>query len=376
METITIYVVNIIIVLITPIIRKYNYKIISRRILSGNKVSDFIIFLFFTLIMSLRSLDVGVDTESYSRIYAIIGNSESYFNAVKNAPLSAPLYVLLCRVLFRISPDPQILITVTAILINIGLFKFIKKASTNSTESALVWIGLTLFYFSMNGSRQCLSIVIALNAIYYLAMDWKSIKGWILFAIAVGIHSTSIFLIVALLGVVLANKIQNNWMTLIVSTIISAIISVAFSTGINLFLRLFPWYSLYTSGESHYSVFISNGGGRIIILYLFLLAIVFLWALKARKRNINDDYFNSRMLPAVVFCCVFGIINCRNELLNRMLWYYLGIFVNFIPSTFSKYNKSVGTLMRWVGITVLLIYSIISVIENQNGVMPYSFFWS
>lgn len=376
MKSITIYFVNIILVFITAITRKYNYKIISRRALSGKVVSDFIICLSFTLIMALRSLDVGVDTGSYSRIYSIIGNSGSYLNALKNAPLKAPLYVLLCHGLNRISSDPQILLVVTAILINIGLFQFIKQTSPNSTESSLVWIGLTFFYFSMNGSRQCLAVVIALNAIYYLAVDWKSIKGWVLFVVAIGIHSTSMFLIVALLGIVLVNTMKDNWMIFNVSIIISVIISAAFFVGVKFFLKLFPWYSMYTSGGSQYSVFLSNGNGRIIILYLFLLVIVFLWSVKARKTNINDDYFNSRMLPAVVFCCVFGILNCQNELINRLLWYYLGIFVSFVPSMFSKYNKYAKTLLTWGVLTLLLVYSIISVMENQNGIMPYSFFWS
>lgn len=375
-KTITIYVINIIVILITAIIRKHNYKIVSMGALSGNTFSNFIICLTFTLIMALRSSNVGVDTGSYSRIYAIIGNSGSYFDALKNAPLSAPLYILFCRGLFRITADPQILIAVTAILINIGLIKFIKKASPNTTESALVWIGLTLFYISMNGSRQCLSAVIALNGIYYLAMDWKSIKGWVLFVVAMGIHTTSIFLIIALLGIVLVNKIKDNFMILIFSTIISGIISVAFFYGVKIILKIIPRYSMYTTGGSQYSVFLNNGSGRIIILYLLLLVIVFLWTLKAKKNNINDDYFNSRMLPAVVFCCIFGIINSRNELLNRMLWYYLGIYVSFIPSMFLKYNKSTRIIIRLGVLTVLLVYSIISVMENQNGILPYSFFWS
>ena len=81
------------------------------------------------------------------------------------------------------------------------------------------------------------------------------------------------------------------------------------------------------------------------------------------------------VLPALLFGAIFGIINSKNELINRLLWYYLGIYVLCIPSVLSKYKKFERLILTVGVVAVLLTYSIISLRENQNGVVPYSFFW-
>jgi len=370
-----IYIVNIFIILLAALLKTKNYIFLSRKRISGNEIAMLFIFVSFSLIMGSRSYNVGVDTSPYTRIYTIIANSGSYFDAINNAPLTAPIYVLLCWLVSRVSSDPQLWIFVSAIALNFALIRFIKKTSSDASTSAFVWIGLTLFYCSMNGNRQCISLTIALNAIYYLTQDLKNKKGWILFVISVGIHTTAIFFGLAILGIKLADKIQDSKILFFISTIFSAVLAIGYSSGVKLFLHFFPRYSLYTSGESKYSIFVGNGGGRIVLLYIFLFCIVILWVSKVTKKGTDKDSFNQHMLPAVIFGSVFGIINCRNELINRMLWYYLALYISFVPSVILKFRKE-KMLIRWGIIAVLVAYSFISVLENQNGVMPYSFFWS
>ena len=84
---------------------------------------------------------------------------------------------------------------------------------------------------------------------------------------------------------------------------------------------------------------------------------------------------NKKMLPAVIFCSVFGAFNCKNELINRMLWYYLALFIVFIPNLLYKCRKTQRTLLGAGIIFVLLVYSFLSLRENQNGVVPYVPFW-
>lgn len=374
MIRITIYIINILIVMFMIVIRKNNYNFGNQRFRTGDEMASVFIFISFTLIMAMRSLNVGVDTSPYSRIYTIICNSDSFIGALKKAPLSAPIYVLMCRGLSYISNDPQFLIIVSSILVNIGLFIFIKRTKADTALSSIVWIGLTLYYCSMNGNRQCISVVIALNAIIYLSENIKSLKGWGLFIVSIGIHATALFFIIAILGTLLAKKINNNKITFLISTIISVVITVIFTGTVKVFLRIFPRYSLYTSGNSQYSIFSSSGGGRIIILYLFLFAIIVLWILQAKKKMIEQDKFNAFILPAVVFCTVFGAINCRNELINRILWYYLALFVSFVPSTIIKSRGNQKKIISFIIVSILIAYSLLSLMENQNGVMPYTFF--
>lgn len=372
----TIYIINVLFVICLRTVYSSNFKFGEKHIIKGRRMYAIIICLMFSLLMSLRNISVGVDTAPYSRIFAIIGSSGSLKQAFSQAPLTAPVYVLLCWLLYHVSSDPQILTFASSLFIIIGFFKFIEKASDDIVTSCNCWIGLTMLYASMNGTRQFMAIVLVLNALYYLAENFKSVKGWVLLILAIGIHSTAIFSFIAILGIVLANKLKENKLIFITSVIVSGLVSVGFSRVLPYVIRLIPRYAMYTNGISEYNILVNSGGGRIILLYLFLLAITILWVFSSRKGNVENDAFNSRMLPAVVFGSVFGIFNAKNELMNRMLWFYISIFVTFIPSTIKKYRGNTRRVIEYGILIGLYIYSFISLAENQNGVVPYIFFWN
>ncbi|MCB7320746.1 EpsG family protein [Lacrimispora sp. 210928-DFI.3.58] len=369
-----VYIINIAVITVLGLISRVEFRI-KEIIISGKRASEFFLCIVFSTIMALRASTVGVDTSPYSRIFTIIGNSQSLTIALEKSSLSAPLYVILCRILFCISRDPQILTIVTALIINIGLFVFIHKNSSYPIFSAFCWVGLTLFYCSMNGNRQCIAAVFVLNSLSHLSRNLKDMKGWILLAVAVNIHSTAIIMLMGVLGIYLVNRVRDTHLIFILSTLISTISGILFRTVVNFFIQMFPRYSIYTNGYSKYSIFKSTGGGRIIILYLFLFCIVCLGVLYEEYQDTKDMMVNKKMLPAVIFCSVFGAFNCKNELINRMLWYYLALFIVFIPNLLYKCRKTQRTLLGAGIIFVLLVYSFLSLRENQNGVVPYVPFW-
>lgn len=377
MSIINIYIITTICILLLGVLYRYKFKIVvfnTDVIIDGENVYLLLTFAIMTLIMALRSPEIGIDTAPYARIFDMIANSESIFDAITTAPLTAPIYVLICYLLSLFNKDPQIMIVFSAIFVNFGLWIFIKKKSINPVISIFCWIGLSLYYCSMNGNRQCMALVLTLNALVYLTENIKSIKGWSLIIIAAGFHSTSLIVCVAIAGIMLAEKVKNTTLVFYISLGVSVIISIGYSTLVKIFIKFFPWYSIYNDGESSYSIIKGSGGGRIIIIYLFLLLICFLWLFVCKvKRNSIDD-FHKKMLPSLIFCAIFGIFNCKNELINRMLWFYTSIYITFIPYTLKNYKKF-GYLFTIVVIIVLFIYSALTLLENQNGIVPYKTFW-
>lgn len=357
------------------VLSKYRIKLGYSHI-SGMNLCKIFTFILLFLIMALRASEVGVDTITYSKIYKIIGDSPSLLKAMKNAPLSAPVYVVMCRVLYFISKDPQFLIIVSALLTNTGLMIFLNHCSDDFALSAFCWVGLTLFYCSMNGSRQCLSLVVLLNALYALNLNLKSVKGWFLYLMAIGIHSTAAVGLVAVLGILLVEKAGNIKRVFAIAVGICGAVSLLFSPLITLFVKIFSRYSMYLDGKSRYSIFRGTGGGRIALLYLFLLGTVCLWMLMPQREVDTIQRFHNRMMPALVFCSIFGIVNCRNELINRMLWYFLALFVTFIPNTVLNCTRRYRGFLKAGIVMVLLVYSFLSLRENHNGVVPYVTFFS
>lgn len=202
-----IYIVNLTLVVALGTIYSCTLSIDNKNRISGKRIYMFLVFFFWSFTMAMRSTEVGADTAMYARIYQMIGQSNSLGKAINNAPLTAPVYVCFCWILSHISCQPQMLILASSFFITIGLFVFIRKTSSNIVISSICWIGLTMLYASMNGHRQFMSIVMVLNAYYYLSENLADKKGWILMLAATGIHISAIFSVVALIGVALANKI-------------------------------------------------------------------------------------------------------------------------------------------------------------------------
>lgn len=368
------YIITSFVILCLLYICKYHFCVNGKHIV-GKDICEVLIFLIFLFTMALRGVNVGVDTRTYSNIYTIIGSSSSLTDALKQAPLSAPFYVVLCRVLSYISLNPQLLIMVSSLFINIGLFIFLNRISIDPAFSAFCWLGLTLFYSSMNGSRQCMALVVVLNSLVYLSENMKDIKGWGLFVVAVGIHSTAMICLLAVLGIILADRTRGYRNLFIASVFVCIIISLLYTKLIAWFIKIFPWYHMYIDGKSSYSIFKGTGGGRIVLLYFFLFCIICFWIYFDLKNTSDKEAFHRKMIPSVVFCTIFGAFNCKNELINRMLWYYLALFITFIPSLLQKCHGKWRFCLKTGIILVLLTYSFLSLKENHNGVVPYCVFF-
>ena len=370
-----IYLVNILIVILVSPICKCKFRFGNIRSIEGKKVYGVIVCCLFSFIMACRDLSVGADTETYSRIYTFIANSSSFTDAIKNAPLTAPAYVVICRILSYISKDPRIMIAASSLIINIGLMNLINKVSVNAPVSYLAWIGLTLFYFSMNGTRQSMAMIISLHALVMLADNLKNKKAWILFAFAVLIHATALAYIVAVAGIVLAERINDKKKLFFASAAVSLIIAFSYGFGVKLVLLFVPRYSMYTSGEDRYSIFKGTAGGRVIVLYLLLLAFVTLWTFQTRAESNNQKSFTKKMLPALVIGAILGIVNSNNHQINRLVRYYFGIYALLIPNALSDYRHNNRLILTAGIIGALLTYSILCLLENKEGVVPYRFFW-
>lgn len=97
--------------------------------------------------------------------------------------------------------------------------------------------------------------------------------------------------------------------------------------------------------------------------------------MKTRKNEDTGNY-HKKILPALIFATIFGAVNSRNELINRLMLYYMTLYISFIPEVISKFNKKEKNIIFFITIIALGTYSILSLKLNQNGVVPYNTFWN
>lgn len=381
-----IYIILIISSLLLSFLCKFNFVIKKNqgeKVLHGKNIYLFVMFVLMTLIMSLRSLNVGIDTPTYARIFAAINNQSSFYNAINKITISAPLYVLLCRIIGHFSTSPYCLITFSSIFINFFLSLYIKRASNNYPISIFLWFGLALFYFSMNGTRQTMSIVLVLNSIYFLNRNIKSVNGWIYYISAVLIHYSALFSLLGI-GLIIVTKNLKSRLNVISISFVYSIIVAASTSLLRYVINFFPKYAQYVNGSSYYSILNGNGRGRIILLYIFLALInvfyIFLYLKEKKDTKICSDNsnYNDVILPILIFATIFGIVNFRNELISRLLLFYLSFYISFIPNIYTVHKVSAKDkmLVMTFFVVVIGIYGFLTLIENKNGIIPYSFFFN
>lgn len=364
-----IYLVLMVLIIVLSPIEKLKIKYKQKTIYCKD-IYLLIILCLFTIVMAIRSTDVGVDTSPYSRIYQNILSYSNLKDAMTYGLSNAPIYVFFCRIIGTFFEDPQWLNVFTAIIINFGLYRYIKKTSSNYFLSLFTWYGLALFFFSMNGNRQTIAIVLAMNSFRFLIDNIASKRGWILFILSIGVHTTSMFLLIGLFLIKFIDLIKSKIGIIWYSIGISAIISVLLSKIIEVFSSSFEHYYIYSNGISKYSILTGTGNGRIIILYLFLLFLCLIYYLRFHN---NRNLYSTKLLPAITFGVFLGILNSKNELINRMIFFYLALFTSFIPDVVKVFKEKI--LVKMIIIVILGAYGLLSLSLNQNGIVPYTTFF-
>ena len=333
----------------------------------------FLILSFFLLgmVMCLRSAQVGSDTSTYCRIYGEIARTSSIMDAFQVLPLSAPVYILFDFILSRFFSSEQTIIIATSLIICYMMFKTIKDYSQKWLHSLLLFVLLTVYFQAFNGARQMLAVVFAVYAFWILAGNLKSVKGWLIYLIAIGIHNTAIIFLVAIFGIWLADRSKNN-KTLFIKTAVLSVVSTLFlGAGVALVIMIFPRYLMYVNGINPESVLVDTGGGRIALLYIFELLIVLAYVFVSRKSKVFSE---KKALPALVFCCICGMVFAGNTLIQRLLWYYEALFVIAIPNMLVTIDKKNRFIIWFFMVLVLSIYSVWFLLENKGNMVPYSFF--
>lgn len=342
---------------------------------SGETIYITSLIMLFIAIMGMRGLTVGTDTAAYARDYIRIGSYQSFIESISKISNTAPSFVLLCRLCNFISDNPQIYTFVTAVIIHGLLFRLMKLTSESYRMSAFLYLGLTLFYYAMNGNRQTIAMLLFLNALINMTDNIKDYKAWILIAIAAGMHVTSLILLIAVGGILLSERITDKRIVITISIITGAGFSLLLDEASMLIARYFPHYAIYLSGQALFQILDSTSDGRIMIVYLFLAVFIILDLIRKESSITDKDRIFKKLLPMMVFGIVFGILNYKNSLVNRLMWYFIALFITYIPFVVKKYHKNTRIILI-IGIYAgLMLYNYIFLKENQSGVVPYVFFW-
>lgn len=216
-------------------------------------------YIPLALFCGLRDTSAGADTvtycEWYSRFETVSVDGWLYRNFECG-------WVYLNKMLYWISPDPQMLLIFTSLVTTFGMGLFFFKTSPNFYLSTVLFVGFYFYIEQFTTIRQNLALVIALWGLREL---WLGRKAYFvgLVLLAASFHVTSfIFLPLILIRNMSVMALVGSFIVIIMVALPIAVYGLA---GISEILKYTPYYHYI---GSKYDVVTPYGAGVIRIVFI------------------------------------------------------------------------------------------------------------
>ena len=325
-------------------------------------------FILIAIVACLRKYTVGVDTLQFYRAFSkIVSDSSWNYNNFRYEPG----FYYLCKLLGKINSEPQILIMFTSIFINMSVYKFIKKNSTDYCLSTILYIIMNNFFSNKKIMRQAIALAILLYGFEFLK-DKKYIKYIFAVCIASLFHTVAFSALLLLIFSILPKK---RWVYLL--EIVLAIVTFVFYSKFFNILTLGFGYSGYMDTEFG----LSNYFGSLLSALESLFVMIFLFVVSYNKKKFVKNNYIFRLLSiAIILYIWFSFLVMRMNIFNRISGIYSIYSIVFISYLLDEMkNNNIENYKISRGIILLIYFAsfiIISIFRPEwYGVIPYNFFW-
>lgn len=316
------------------------------------KVAMFIVFLVLTMVSAIR-FNVGTDyTHTYMPTYydVLYGVANIRFDII-------PLLIL--KAVVSLGLSAQWFFVATSIFINAVIVKTIMDQSKNKALSIFLYITGQLYFFGMNGIRQCMAIALFYYSLKYI--EQKNFKKYLLINLIGAACHLSAMLFVPLFFV-LNRKIKKK--TILVLVCLSYL-SLGLLTAIFKMVMLSTKYGIYVDGTTDYEA-ISTFNTAAILNFIILIILMIM---KRRNEDVGRTYINLHFIATIASLFLITI-----PLANRLFISFRQIQILSVPEVMNnvslKGKKALLAYVLVVGLYCAYFYIAVG-IQNQNEVLPY-----
>ncbi len=357
--------------------------VLRKRIPDYNKTVLILNGLFLIIVSGLRSMYVGTDAANYGNIFRSFGKASLTADFSNTSIDSFYFYRVICWIVYNLfGGNYQVMLFVSAAIIIYGFFKYLYYYSDNCQASVFYMITLYYFFTFWNITRQGMAIAFFLLAV--IEFDKKKYVNFgLLMVMAVLTHNVVIVMAVYFIF----KKIKWNKSLFAVYSLALVAATLMIPVLFNLFVRIFPRYSIYSSVLSgNTSSFGGEAQGRKVVLSLAFLVFIIVALILINKNDFDgikcdkDDISVTReslwVISAMVMIeIVLGILFSRNTFYLRIQSFFSPLSIVLIPAVAERCMKKWRTIIYIATNAVFLLTLIIRLSGNESEVYPYEFFW-
>lgn len=338
---------------------KINLKLLKQKINIGN-LFFFICSLYLILICGLRSVEVGRDGVQYYNFYIQARNLS--FNELANSWQQSGLekgFLVIEHLFSHVLRLPyNVFLLFTSFLSIFPPMLLIKKYSKNTLFSVLLYLFLGMYFFSLSGIRQ--SVSMGFLCLAYIFIDKsKLFMSLIMTCIAVTFHISSIVFIL----VFLFKKFKINKFVIII-----IFISIIFSFIIGEYIFNFITNLINLEYEK-----IEDSGGfgtYFFILFIYLVSISFTPKNIEKSRN-----YSLQFLMISLFLIIWPVVRF-NASTFRLVYIFQLFLIIFVPNLIYKISrKDIKLCVLFLILIVSVIYFKLYVYNDYNMYIDYKFYW-
>lgn len=325
-----------------------------------------IIFGMLAILAMIRSSTVGVDTQQFVSAYEDIGSNPSFSLDQYRYEYG---FTLLCRLLYGISPNPQLLIMVSGAFIVFSVAYTVYHYSYDVALSAFIFLTMCTYFSYLNVMRQAIAVGFVLLG-YSRLLRRKWVTAAILFLAAVEFHQSAWLVLFAMLIAILpySKKTTVIYVCVIVVTFLGSSQVTSFLATL---LGREQFYSEAHSGSNYYGA---------LIKLIFFSCIVFMCF-----HYMSPRYFGSKSTLAtqrilqfyqhiLMLWIMFAALGVKVEVMSRLGQYFSALVLIIVPFALSR-----APIQEWYWVVAIFcivsfLYFLIIAISRPEwtGAIPYT----
>ena len=307
-----------------------------------------LIFAILLILGSLRSIEVGTDTENYYEWYQTITS----FDALGYVfALMEPSWVLMNLCSYYLCDSYRGVIWGGMLLAMMPIFIRIWKSCNNPYLGILFYVLLYFYFNAYNITRQMIAVSFVFYALPFL--ETRNLKRFYLFVLlAMTFHYTSA---ICLFLPLLLKYFKQSILSVII------FLSVSYVLGITLIPRLIPLIPFV----GKYSVYLADNAEASGSITRLLLNVFFVFLYISSKHN---NIYIKLLFGGILFYNLFAFSAVLGRCSVFFMIAQLILFCN-IQSQF-KYNTYIQktVIFLYAGCYFFLLLSV-----NSNEIVPYEF---
>lgn len=351
----------IIILLVQTLILEYmNSKMQDTVVVErNNKIFVTCVTLQMILLSALRASVVGADTQYYIEYFQAIDDNYTWPQMVSylaggflgERRWFEPLFTLFVKCVHIFTGNPQIYLSVIAIIIMIPLGKFIYDNSRNVALSFMIYMCLFFQCFGITAVRQSLALSIAVFGGYHFVKEQKIWKFFICVAVGMLFHVSAI--IILPLYFVYHYKPGK--------------VAKAVYIGIVLLLLMFHDQIIEALSNVTGLAYAGSEGAKAFNMVIIMLAIT-LFCLWKYDKLVEIREENKGIINAVLLGTLILPFSQVDSVYMRLSYFYYMFLMILIPEILLLFPK------KWRNIFTVCAYAGMIALFARHG-LQYSFFW-